>query len=273
MFSGGPGSGVYVSHDGGDTWTPHRRSRHAAIRRSARSMSPSRPRNSKPHLRPDPNRRPGFALALRRRRRKLGRRELAARPDRTRGLLHSPRRLPGNDDEVLRRQQLVSGSPSTAARTSTSSAGAATPTTSGSIPRIPIAFVMTHDGGMYITTVHGRRLPPGQPAHRPDVPRRRGQQVPYYFYSNMQDDGTMRGPTTSWSRSRRARQAEARMGDRGSTAGRLRVAASPFPIPTDPQHRVGHLLRQQGHALRCAHARWRARSVRGCTLWIRRPTR
>ncbi len=56
-------------------------------------------------------------------------------------------------------------------------------------------FVITDDGGMSITSVHGRgfhrvTLPIGQMYHV-DV----DNQVPYYFYSNMQDDGNMRGPS------------------------------------------------------------------------------
>jgi photosystem II stability/assembly factor-like uncharacterized protein len=56
-------------------------------------------------------------------------------------------------------------------------------------------FVITDDGGMQITTVHGRgfhrvTLPIGQMYHV-DV----DNQIPYYVYSNMQDDGNMRGPS------------------------------------------------------------------------------
>ncbi len=56
-------------------------------------------------------------------------------------------------------------------------------------------IVVTDDGGMNITTVHGRgfhrvSLPIGQMYHV-DV----DNQIPYYFYSNMQDDGNMRGPS------------------------------------------------------------------------------
>jgi photosystem II stability/assembly factor-like uncharacterized protein len=56
-------------------------------------------------------------------------------------------------------------------------------------------IVVTDDGGMNITTVHGRgfhrvQLPIGQMYHV-DV----DNQIPYYFYSNMQDDGNMRGPS------------------------------------------------------------------------------
>jgi len=56
-------------------------------------------------------------------------------------------------------------------------------------------FVITDDGGLSITTVHGRgfhraTFPIGQMYHV-DV----DNQIPYYFYSNMQDDGNMRGPS------------------------------------------------------------------------------
>jgi photosystem II stability/assembly factor-like uncharacterized protein len=62
-------------------------------------------------------------------------------------------------------------------------------------PTNPDRFVITDDGGMSITTVHGRgfhrvQLAIGQMYHV-DV----DNQIPYYFYSNMQDDGNMRGPS------------------------------------------------------------------------------
>src|SRR6266705_6689387 len=74
-------------------------------------------------------------------------------------------------------------------------------------PANPDRFVITEDAGMNITTVHGRgfhhvTLPIGQMYHV-DV----DNQVPYYFYSNMQDNGNMRGPSvpvdsgeTGWDR-------------------------------------------------------------------------
>ena len=74
-------------------------------------------------------------------------------------------------------------------------------------PSNPNRFVITDDGGMIITTVHGRgfhrvTLPIGQMYHVAV-----DDQVPYYFYSNMQDDGNMRGPSvpvdseeTGWDR-------------------------------------------------------------------------
>jgi photosystem II stability/assembly factor-like uncharacterized protein len=74
-------------------------------------------------------------------------------------------------------------------------------------PANPDRFVITDDAGLIITTVHGRgfhrvTLPIGQMYHV-DV----DNQIPYYFYSNMQDDGNMRGPSvpidsqeTGWDR-------------------------------------------------------------------------
>src|SRR5437763_2996076 len=54
-------------------------------------------------------------------------------------------------------------------------------------------FAITHDAGITLTTQHGRStervpLPVGQMYHVTV-----DNQVPYYVYSNMQDDGTMRG--------------------------------------------------------------------------------
>src|SRR5260221_305110 len=62
----------------------------------------------------------------------------------------------------------------------------------------PDRFVITHDAGMNITTVHGRgfnrvTLPIGQMYHVAV-----DNQVPYWVYGNMQDSSsTMRGPSTS----------------------------------------------------------------------------
>ncbi len=62
-------------------------------------------------------------------------------------------------------------------------------------PTNPDRFVITHDAGMNITTSHGRgfnrvTLPIGQMYHVSV-----DNQIPYYFYTNMQDSTTMRGPS------------------------------------------------------------------------------
>ena len=61
-------------------------------------------------------------------------------------------------------------------------------------PKNADRFAITHDAGLSLTTQHGRSiqrvsLPIGQMYHVAV-----DNQVPYYVYSNMQDDGTMRGP-------------------------------------------------------------------------------
>ncbi|MGH9608110.1 MAG: sialidase [Bryobacteraceae bacterium] len=62
-------------------------------------------------------------------------------------------------------------------------------------PKDANRFVITDDGGMNITTTNGRgfhhvKLPIGQMYHVAVDNR-----VPYWIYTNMQDDGTMRGPS------------------------------------------------------------------------------
>src|SRR5215510_4405986 len=64
-------------------------------------------------------------------------------------------------------------------------------------PKNPDHWVATGDGGMGFTTDHGRTfnqivLPIGQMYHVAT-----DNQVPYWIYSNRQDDGTMRGPSDS----------------------------------------------------------------------------
>lgn len=65
-------------------------------------------------------------------------------------------------------------------------------------PKNPDRFALTNDGGILLTTAHGRgfnrvNLPIGQMYHVAV-----DNQIPYDVYSNMQDDGNMRGPSTSF---------------------------------------------------------------------------
>ena len=65
-------------------------------------------------------------------------------------------------------------------------------------PKNPNRFALTNDGGLLVTTAHGRgfnrvTLPIGQMYHVAV-----DNQIPYDVYSNMQDDGNMRGPSTSF---------------------------------------------------------------------------
>ena len=152
----------------------------------------------------------------------------------------------------------------------------------------------TGDGGAGITRNHGQTLhdssacPIGQMYHVAV-----DDQVPYWIYSNRQDDGTMRGPSNcarvpvpnvavvrsdsrgcrrrpgaarggggggGWRRGRRARRRRSTVGGRHWRL-RVRLHAS---RPEQPRHHLGHLLRQQGHAL-TTHQPGSARSV---SPWI-----
>ena len=121
--------------------------------------------------------------------------------------------------------------------------------------------MLTHDAGLTITTQHGRsthrvQLPIGQMYHVAV-----DNQVPYYVYSNMQDDGTMRG-AERWA----AENGGAGYNGSGNTWDHgLGGCESGFTDSRSgrSEHRVGHLLRQQGDALRPSRPRPRDRWRRG----------
>ncbi len=138
-------------------------------------------------------------------------------------------------------------------------------------------YVLTDDGGATIFTPQGNtgvRLPNGQMYHVAVDNR-----VPYWIYSNRQDDGTMRGPSTTPEDTGNGRLPEppsaagaagAGRGGRGGRGGgggggwrpgrrawriglgaehrRLRVRLHPSR-PGRREHRVRLVLRQQAHAL------------------------
>ena len=107
-------------------------------------------------------------------------------------------------------------------------------------PTNPDRFVITHDGGMNITTSHGRgfnrvTLPIGQMYHVAV-----DNQIPYYFYTNMQDNTTMRGPSVQVGFGGFGRAAEPGW-DRGMGGCE---SGFTYPDPDRSEHRVGHLLRR-----------------------------
>ena len=86
QLSGGPGSGVYVTHDGGAKWTKaDDRPAEVAGRQDRRR---DRAVEHEAHVRADSDRRPGIALAIGRRRRDVEGRELGSLAHRPRRLLH-----------------------------------------------------------------------------------------------------------------------------------------------------------------------------------------
>ena len=171
MTSGGPGSGLYVSRDGGDTWKQLDRRSGLPGGHLGQGRRRGRAVGRPARLRPDRGGE-GRALPLRRRRRDLdaGQRRPRAAPARL-VLLDAHRRPdePGRGlvpagaaaQEHRRRQDASSTS-----RASTT----ATTTTCGSIPKNPKRMIDANDGGVDITTNGGETwfappLPIGQFYH------------------------------------------------------------------------------------------------------------
>jgi photosystem II stability/assembly factor-like uncharacterized protein len=196
MFSGGPGSGIYLSKDGGTTWkkVEHPGLPKPPVGKIDVAIAPS-----------DSNRM--FALIQTPNQGSLWRSDDAGVSwkvvswDRTligragyyiRVAVH-----PTNPDEVL----VMNSSPHRS-----TDGGLTFPLAAGGCgdchdvwmdPKNPDRWVTTGDGGMGITTNHAQSffnitLPIGQMYHVAI-----DNQVPYWIYSNRQDDGTMRGPSNS----------------------------------------------------------------------------
>jgi photosystem II stability/assembly factor-like uncharacterized protein len=192
-FSGGPGSAIYMSRDGGATWTrleghglPH-----APVGKIDVAIAPSNPSRI-------------YALIQTKDQGSVWRSDDGGAHW---ALVNSQRALigragyyirlavsPANDSEVLVANSSFHQSLDAGENFHEMRWGGDTHDI-WIDPTNPERFVITDDGGMIITTVHGRgfhrvTLPIGQMYHV-DV----DDQIPYYFYSNMQDDGNMRGPS------------------------------------------------------------------------------
>ncbi len=194
-FSGGPGSGVYASHDGGATWTrltghglprppvgkidvtiaPSDSNRVYALIQTANQGSVWRSDDGGENWRVA-----SHARAL------IGRAGYYIR------IAVSP----ANENEVLVANSSVHESLDGGETFRTVPWGGDThdiwidPSNSD-------RFVITSDAGMSITTVHGRgfhrvQLPIGQMYHVAV-----DNQIPYWVYTNMQDSSTMRGPANA----------------------------------------------------------------------------
>ena len=134
----GPGGGVFVSRDGGDTWTTAPGPGPARVR-GGQGRRGHRPLEFEPRLRPDRNGRPRLALAVGRRRPQLERSSAT-----TAGSTSGRTITPGCASPPTTRTRSTSPatactSPTTAAIRSKTSAAAATATTCGPIPRNPEA--------------------------------------------------------------------------------------------------------------------------------------
>jgi photosystem II stability/assembly factor-like uncharacterized protein len=193
MFSGGPGSGVFITHDGGDHW-----------RRIEGHGLPKSP-VGKIDVAIAPNARRVYALIQTADQGSVWRSDDAGE---SWSVVNWQRALvgragyyirlavsPTNPDEVLVADSSFWGSTDGGKSFRTLPWG-------GDTHDIWIdpdgkRIIVTHDGGMYITTDHGQTssrvtLPIGQMYHVAV-----DNDVPYHIYGNMQDDGTMRGLSTT----------------------------------------------------------------------------
>jgi photosystem II stability/assembly factor-like uncharacterized protein len=204
-LSGGPGSGIYISHDGGSTWT-----------RIQEHGLPKSPLGKIDVAIAPTNARRVYALIQTKDQGSLWRSDDGGEQWRR---VNSQRALigragyyirlavsPSNENEVLVANSSFWQSLDGGANFEEVRWGGDT----HDIWFDPVnadRFVITDDAGLIITTVHGRgfhrvNLPIGQMYHVAV-----DNQIPYYFYSNMQDDGNMRGPSvpfdsreTGWDR-------------------------------------------------------------------------
>ena len=204
-LSGGPGSGIYVSHDGGTKWTrlEEHGLPHAPVGKIDVAIAPTNSQRI-------------YALMQTKDQGSLWRSDDAGEHWKT---VNSQRALIGRAGYYIR----LAVSPRSDSEVYVANSSFHQSLDSGENfhevrwggdthdiwidPADPDRFVITDDGGMIITTVHGRgfhrvTLPIGQMYHVAV-----DNQIPYYFYSNMQDDGNMRGPSvpldsqeTGWDR-------------------------------------------------------------------------
>ena len=106
-------------------------------------------------------------------------------------------------------------------------------------PTDPNRILMTHDGGMFMTTDHGTTsqrvtLPIGQIYHVAV-----DNDYPYKIYGNMQDDGTMRGLSTTQEEGPNVPGQSAGRGGRGGRAGRGAAAGGGGGLVGTWEHGLG----------------------------------
>ena len=195
LFSGGPGSGVYISHDGGARWA--RIDGHglpkSPVGKIDVAIAPTNPNRV-------------YALIQTKDQGSLWRSDDAGENWRAvnwdRALIGRAGYYirvavsTGNENEVLISNSSFHVSTDGGETFRVSNWGGGDNHDIWIDPKNPDRWVVTHDGGMTITTQHGRStrrvtLPIGQMYHVAV-----DNQIPYLVYSNMQDDGTMRGVST-----------------------------------------------------------------------------
>ena len=173
-LSGGPGSGVYVTHDGGSELDAHRRATACRSRRSERSMWRSRRRIRIACIALIQDGGSRLDLAVRRWRRELACGELGSALIGRAGYYIRIAVSPADETKSSSRTA-ASMNRWMAARRSRQCRGAATITISGSIPPIRTAFVMTRRWRHEHHHRSRARIQSRHAADRPDVSRRGGQ--------------------------------------------------------------------------------------------------
>ena len=196
MFSGGPGSGLHISRDGGTTWTKieHPGLPKPPVGKIDVAIAPSDSKRM-------------YALIQTANQGSLWRSDDAGASwrvvswDRTligrAGYYIRIAVNPVNPDEVLVANSSFHRSTDGGLTFPLSGGGCGDCHDIWMDPKNPDHWIATGDGGMGITTNHGQSftsvsLPIGQMYHVAI-----DTQVPYWIYSNRQDDGTMRGPSNS----------------------------------------------------------------------------
>ena len=204
-FSGGPGSGIYISHDGGTKWTrlDEKGLPHAPVGKIDVAIAPTNSNRI-------------YALMQTKDQGSMWRSDDAGEHWKA---VNAQRALIGRAGYYIRLAVSTGGDNEVYVANSSFHQSLDSGESFHEVrwggdthdiwvdPQNPDRFVITDDAGMIITTVHGRgfhrvTLPIGQMYHVAV-----DDQVPYYFYSNMQDDGNMRGPSvpfdsqeTGWDR-------------------------------------------------------------------------
>ena len=196
MFSGGPGSGVYISRDGGSTWKhiTHPGLPKSPVGKIDVAIAPSDSKRM-------------YALIQTANQGSLWRSDDGGEAwrvvswDRTligrAGYYIRIDVNPKNADEVLIANSSFHRSTDGGQTFPINDRGCGDCHDIWMDPKNPDHWVTTGDGGMGITTNHAQNftsvsLPIGQMYHVTI-----DNQVPYWIYSNRQDDGTMRGPSNS----------------------------------------------------------------------------
>ena len=221
LESGGPGSGLWKSTDGGDTWKEitqvagpaEGHGRHHRRRGLAGELGPRLG---------DRRGRGRRRLPLRRRRQDLDQDQRRPQPAPARLVLHAHLRRPEERRRGLRRQRRASTSRPTAARRSPRSARrTATTTTCGSTRPSRTRMIVADDGGAQVSYRRRRdldHLP--QPADRPVLPRHDRQRLPLPHLRR--PAGQLDGPHPQPRRRRRHRPSAT-----GSRPPAARAATSP----------------------------------------------